>query len=173
MSDLESLPGITPKAIENLAKLNITTIFDLLFHLPLRYIDRTVITNISEISSNKEVQILGRVYNAKVVYGKRRMMTATLLDDSGEITLRFFHFSKSQLKGLADGKRVLCFGEPRRSANRLEIIHPQYQLLSDFEKIQLSDRLEPVYPTTKGLQQKRIQTLVEGFTLGLGGKNSI
>ena len=160
MSDLESLPGITPKAIENLAKLNITTIFDLLFHLPLRYIDRTVITNISEISSNKEVQILGRVYNAKIVYGKRRMMTATLLDDSGEITLRFFHFSKSQLKGLADGKRVLCFGEPRRSANRLEIIHPQYQLLSDFEKIQLSDRLEPVYPTTKGLQQKRIQTLV-------------
>lgn len=160
MSDLESLPGITPKTIENLAKLNIATIFDLLFHLPLRYNDRTVITNIADITCNKELQVIGRVYNAKVVYGRRRMMTAKLLDDTGELSLRFFHFSNSQLKGLADGKRVLCFGEPRRTGKRIEMIHPQYQILSDFEKIQLSDRLEPVYPTTKGLQQKRLQTLV-------------
>ena len=161
MSDLENLPGITPKAIENLAKLNISTIFDLLFHLPLRYNDRTVITNMSDITCNKELQVIGRVYNAKVVFGRRRMMTATLIDDTGEINLRFFHFSNSQLKGLADGKRVLCFGEPRRSRNRIEMVHPQYRVLQDHESVILSDRLESVYPTTKGLQQKRLQSLIE------------
>ncbi len=161
MSRLQDLPGITPKAIENLAKLNIITIFDLLFHLPLRYNDRTVITNISDITCDKELQVIGQVYNAKVVFGRRRMMTATLIDDTGELTLRFFHFSSSQLKGLSDGKRVLCFGEPRRSGNRIEIIHPQYQVLQEHESVTLSDRLEPVYPTTKGLQQKRLQTLVD------------
>ena len=161
MSDLENLPGITPKAIENLAKLSITTIFDLLFHLPLRYNDRTVITNISDITCNNELQVIGQVYNAKVVFGRRRMMTATLLDDTGELTLRFFHFSSSQLKGLADGKRVLCFGDPRRTGNRIEMIHPQYRVLQEHETVTLSDRLEPVYPTTKGLQQKRLQSLVD------------
>ncbi|MFK8027487.1 MAG: ATP-dependent DNA helicase RecG [Gammaproteobacteria bacterium] len=161
MSNLEDLPSITPKAIENLAKLNIASIFDLLFHLPLRYNDRTVITNISDITCNNELQVIGQVYNAKVVFGRRRMMTATLLDETGEITLRFFHFSNSQLKGLSDGKRVLCFGEPRRSGKRIEMIHPQYRVLQAHETVTLSDRLEPVYPTTKGLQQKRIQSLVD------------
>jgi ATP-dependent DNA helicase RecG len=161
VSALQDLPGITPKAIENLAKLNIVTIFDLLFHLPLRYNDRTVITKIADISCNKELQVIGQVYNAKVVFGRRRMMTATLIDDSGEITLRFFHFSSSQLKSLPDGKRVLCFGEPRRTGNRIEMIHPQYRVLQEHEAVTLSDHLEPVYPTTKGLQQKRLQSLVE------------
>ncbi len=161
MSDLESLLGITPKAIENLAKLNITTIFDLLFHLPIRYNDRTVITKIADITCNTDLQIIGEVYNAKVVFGRRRMMTATLLDDTGAITLRFFYFSNRQVEGLADGKRVLCFGEPRWVGKRIEMIHPQYRILQEHETVTLSDRLEPVYPTTKGLQQKRLQSLVD------------
>ncbi len=161
MSDLESLPGMTPKTVENLAKLNVTTIFDLLFHLPLRYHDRTRITNICDVAVNTEVQVIGHVYNAKVIFGRRRMMTATLLDDSGHITLRFFHFSKSQLKGLADGKRVLCFGEARLSRNKLEMVHPQYRILQDNESVVLPNCLEPVYPTTKGLQQKRLKSVIE------------
>ncbi len=161
MSELQILPGITAKAVENLAKLNIFTLFDLLFHLPLRYNDRTVITKISDITCNNELQVVGQVYNAKVVFGRRRMMTATLQDDTGEITLRFFHFNSSQLKGLSDGKRVVCFGEPRRTGNRIEMIHPQYRVLQEHETVTLSDRLEPVYPTTKGLQQKRLRSLVD------------
>ncbi len=161
MSDLQSLSGITPKTIDNLARLNIYSIFDLLFHLPLRYNDRTVITNIVDIALNNELQVLGRVYNTKVVYKRKRMMTATLLDDTGELSLRFFHFSTTQLKGLADGKRVLCFGEARRNGRKIEMVHPQYRVLHDDEAIVLPDRLEPVYPTTKGLQQKRLQSLIE------------
>ena len=161
MSDLKNLPGITPKAIELLGKLNINNIYDLLFHLPIRYNDRTVITNISGITCNTDLQVIGQVYGAKVVFGRRRMMTAKLLDKTGEITLRFFHFNKRQLQGLADGKRVLCFGEPRRMGNRIEMIHPQYRVLSDYETVELADRLEPVYPITKGLQQKRLQRLIK------------
>lgn len=160
MSDLSSLPGITPKAIELLARLNIHNIYNLLFHLPLRYNDKTVITNIADIRCNTDLQLIGQVYDAKVVYGRRRMMTARLIDDSGEITLRFFHFNQRQLNGLADGKRVLCFGEPRSVGKRIEMIHPQYRLLNDDEVVQLADRLEPVYPVTKGLQQKRMQSLI-------------
>ncbi|MEM7304149.1 MAG: ATP-dependent DNA helicase RecG [Pseudomonadota bacterium] len=160
MSELTHLRGITPKAIELLARLNIHNIYNLLFHLPIRYNDKTVITNIADVACNTELQVIGQVYGAKVVFGRRRMMTAKLLDDTGEITLRFFHFNQRQLQGLADGRRVLCFGEPRNVGNRIEMIHPQYRILNEGESVELSDRLEPVYPVTKGLQQKRIQTLV-------------
>ena len=161
MSDLNCLPGITPKAIENLAKLNITSIFDLLFHLPIRYNDRTSVTNIADIQCNTDLQLIGHVYNSKIVYGRRRMMTALLRDASGEMTLRFFHFSNRQLQGLGDGKRLLCFGEPRWVGKRIEMIHPQYRVLQENEIVTLADRLEPVYSTVKGLPQKRIQNLVK------------
>lgn len=161
MSDLENLAGITPGNIENLAKLNITTIYDLLFHLPIRYNDRSTITRIADISVNRDLQIIGHVYNARVIYGRRRMMTATLADASGEITLRFFHFSHKQLKNLADGRRLLCFGEPRRVGRRIEMAHPQYQLLSEHQSLDLPDCLEPVYATTKGLPQPRMQALID------------
>ncbi|MEM8844417.1 MAG: ATP-dependent DNA helicase RecG [Pseudomonadota bacterium] len=161
MNDLTSLPGMTPKAVELLAKLNIHNIYGLLFHLPIRYNDRTVITKISDITYNSDLQVIGQVYDAKVVFGRRRMMTVKLIDDTGEITLRFFHFNNRQIQGLADGKHVLCFGEPRQVGNRVEMIHPQYRVLNDTETVQLADRLEPVYPITKGLTQSRLQSLIK------------
>ena len=161
MSDLQYLPNITAQAEQNLATLNINSIYDLLFHLPIRYNDRTHITAIADLNFNTDVQLLGEVFDAKVVFGRRRMLTATLCDQTGEINLRFFHFNQSQLRGLADGTRLLCFGEVRKIGKRIEMIHPQYRILKQDEQVALPLTLEPVYPTTKGLHQKRIQSLVE------------
>ena len=161
MDALSSLPGVTPKTVEMLGKLKITEIIDLLFHLPLRYIDRSKITNIADIYSNAEVQVVGYVSNAKVMYGRRRMMVAKLEDDTGQIKLRFFHFNQRQLQGLADGKRVLCFGEARRHGYDIEMIHPQYRILNEGEEIVLAKTLEPVYPTTKGLTQPRLHKIIQ------------
>ena len=161
MEQLSALSGITPKAIELLAKLRISEIFDLLFHLPLRYVDRTKITAIADISANAEVQVLGYVSGARVVYGRRRMMVAKLDDDTGQIKLRFFHFSTKQLQGLADGKRVLCFGDARRHGREIEMVHPQYRIIGEDEEPILANTLEPVYPTTKGLTQPRIHKLIQ------------
>lgn len=161
MDALSSLQGITPKTIEMLGNLKITEIHDLLFHLPLRYIDRTRITDVADIPLNSEVQVVGHVTNAKVMYGRRRMMVATLTDNSGQIKLRFFHFNQRQLQGLADGKRVLCFGEARRRGRDIEMIHPQYRVLNDGEVIKLAKTLEPVYPTTKGLTQPRLHKIIQ------------
>ena len=161
MSDLKDLPSMTAKAQENLATLNINSIYDLLFHLPIRYNDRTRITTIADLTLNTDVQLVGEVFNAKVVFGRRRMMTATLHDQTGEISLRFFHFNQSQLRGLADGTRLICFGEARKVGQRIEMIHPQYRILQHDEQLVLPDTLEPVYSTTKGLHQKRIKSLIE------------
>jgi ATP-dependent DNA helicase RecG len=158
---LSSLQGVTPKTLEMLGKLKITEILDLLFHLPLRYIDRSKIIKIADIHTNAEVQVVGYVSNAKVIYGRRRMMVAQLQDDTATLKLRFFHFNQKQLQALADGKRVLCFGEARRHGHDIEMVHPQYRILNEGERIVLSKTLEPVYPTTKGLTQPRLHKLIQ------------
>ncbi len=173
MSDLNDLPTMTAKTLDNLSALNIKSIRDLLFHLPIRYVDKTRITPIADITGAHDVQIVGQVFNAKVVFGRRRMMTATVYDHSGEINLRFFHFNQSQLRGLSDGSRIICFGEARRVGRKIEMIHPQYRLLGEDENIQLADRLEPVYASTKGLQQRRLHSLIEKAFIWADKNNTV
>jgi len=88
------------------------------------------------------------------------MMTVTLSDGSGFITLRFFHFSNAQQKGFSKGTKIGCFGEVRVGTNSREIVHPEYNILKSDAPIQLSDKLTPIYPTTKGLQQRSLLRLI-------------
>ena len=153
------LKGVGPKMAENLQKIGIEKIQDLLFHLPLRYQDRTRIYPIGSTQHGQEVVIQGEVEHSEIVYRRRRMMIATLSDGSGIITLRFFHFSNAQQQGLSRGTLVRCFGEVRVGTNSREMVHPEYKILNGNEAPELNDALTPIYPTTKGLQQRSLLRL--------------
>ena len=57
-------------------------------------------------------------------------MLCRISDGSGFLTLRFFYFTTQQQNGLARGARLRCFGEARRGPKGLEMVHPEYRLLS-------------------------------------------
>ena len=154
------LKGVGPKMAENLEKLNIEKVQDLLFHLPLRYQDRTRVYPIGNTQHGQEVMIQGIVEHSEIVYRRRRMMICTISDNTGTITLRFFHFSNAQQQALSRGTKISCFGEVRLSTSSREMVHPEYKILQDDTPIILSDALTPVYPTTKGLQQRSLLRLI-------------
>ncbi|MEE9327326.1 MAG: ATP-dependent DNA helicase RecG [Cocleimonas sp.] len=154
------LKGVGPKMAENLLKIGIEKVSDLLFHLPLRYQDRTRIYPIGSTQHGQEVVIKGEVEHSEIVYRGRRMMICTLADNTGMITLRFFHFSNAQQQSLSRGVRLRCFGEVRIGKNNREMIHPEYKILQEDEALVLSDSLTPIYPTTKGLQQRSLLRLI-------------
>jgi ATP-dependent DNA helicase RecG len=141
--------------------LNIEYPIDLLFLLPHRYEDRTRLTPLGALRAGNRVVIEGEIALAEIVYRRRRTLLVRITDGTGQLTLRFFYFSRSQQESLARGNRVRCFGEARQGPNGLEIIHPEYQLLRDEEIPQLEDRLTPIYPTTEGLQQTRLRSLIK------------
>ena len=153
------LHGVGEKIAEHLAKLRITRIGDLLFHLPLRYQDRTRLTPIGAVRFNHEAQVEGVVEVAQVVFGRRRALVVRVADGSGAINLRFFHFNSAQQQRLAIGRRVRCFGEVRRGPNSLEMVHPECQVLAGDNPIAVDAELTPIYPTTEGLQQNRLRHL--------------
>jgi ATP-dependent DNA helicase RecG len=143
-----------------LARLNIEHPMDLLFLVPNRYEDRTRLTPLGALPAGQRVVIEGEIALAEVVYRRRRTLLVRITDGTGQLTLRFFYFSRRQQEDLCRGNRIRCFGEARNGPSGLEIIHPEYRLLGDGEDPPLEDRLTPIYPTTEGLQQARLRSLV-------------
>jgi ATP-dependent DNA helicase RecG len=158
---LTQLKGVGPALLEKLNALGIHTILDLLFHLPLRYQDRTRLTPIAALRHGHDVVIEGVIAGSAVVFGKRRSLLVKLQDGTGVTTLRFFHFSTAQKNALVTGARIRCFGEARWGKGGLELNHPEYQLLQDTVPMPLANHLTPIYPATEGLQQTRLRKLLE------------
>lgn len=134
---------------------------DLLFHLPLRYQDRTRISTIAELKAGEDAIIVGQIDASEVRFGKRRSLLVSVSDQTGTILLRYFHFSRSQQAGFQEGAWIQCFAEARRGAKSLEMIHPEYKIYSRKPNITLEQSLTPVYPSTEGVGPVTIRKLVD------------
>ena len=158
---VSSLKGVGAAVAEKLKRLNILSLQDLLFHLPLRYQDRSRVVPLGALRPGDECVIEGDVKLCDIQQGRRRSLLCRLQDGTGSVTLRFFHFSAAQKNNLAPGTRLRCFGEVRPGPSGLELVHPEYTRISDSELNPVEENLTPVYPTTEGLHQTRIRSLIE------------
>jgi len=156
-----ALRGVGPSLAQRMQKLGIETVQDLLFLLPLRYEDRTRVTPLGSLRSGDHAVIQAEVQLTEVAYRRRRSLLVSLHDGTGWLTLRMFYFSRSQQAALKPGTLIRAFGEVRRGPSTLEMIHPEYQMLRDPAAAPMEDSLTPIYPSTEGLQQARLRSLVE------------
>ncbi|TQV82564.1 ATP-dependent DNA helicase RecG [Exilibacterium tricleocarpae] len=156
-----ALKGVGKQLAEKLARLGVFTLQDILFHLPLRYLDRTRVTPIGALQANVSVVIEGEIKAVDVVYGRRRSLMCRLQDHTGTVTLRFYHFSGAQQQRLSQGTRLRCYGETRRGASGLELYHPEYDFLDQAQPPPLSAHLTPIYPVTEGVTQQRLRGLAQ------------
>lgn len=157
---VSELKGVGEALSIKLERLGIASVSDLLFHLPLRYQDRTRITPIATLRSGSEAVVEGEITACDVVQGRRRSLLVRLRDGGGILSLRFFHFSPAQQQQFQPGNRVRAFGEARAGATGLEIYHPEYRLISTSAP-PVEDHLTPIYPTTAGLHQTRLRALID------------
>ncbi len=174
-----TLKGVGPAVAEKLKKLDIERVQDLLFHLPLRYEDRTTVVPIGSLRAGQRVLVEGVVSHSEVKYmGRRggrggrlpnRHLLCHFSDGSGALILRFFHFSAAQQQTLAAGSALRCFGEVRVAGNHLEMAHPEFQRIAAPDPLSPSAAeestatgdvpLTPVYPATEGVHQRLLLRL--------------
>lgn len=159
--DIKELKGVGAAMAEKLAKLHIHTVQDALFHLPIRYQDRTRVVPIGQLRFGDEAVIEGEVSGCEIKMGKRRSLICRVRDHSGSLCLRFFHFNAAQKKQLEQSGRVRCFGEIRRGSTGFEMYHPEYTVLKDDEPHEGSEQLTPIYPLTEGVTQTKIRQICE------------
>ncbi|EKT4540561.1 MULTISPECIES: ATP-dependent DNA helicase RecG [Pseudomonas] len=177
MSELSKVPvtvlkGVGEAMAEKLAKVGLENLQDVLFHLPLRYQDRTRVVPIGQLRPGQDAVIEGVVSGADVTMGKRRSLVVRLGDGSGVLTLRFYHFSNAQKEGLKRGTHLRCYGEARPGASGLEIYHPEYRALNGNEPPPpVEQTLTPIYPSTEGLTQQRLRLLCQQSLALLGPRS--
>ncbi len=145
---------------EKLARIRIHTARDVLLHLPMRYQDRTQVRKLVTLHAGAEALICAQIEESRLAYGRRRSWLVTVSDDTGYLTLRFFHFNDRQRQAVVAGMWVQCFGEARMGPNGLEMVHPEYRIFPS-QPAPPEPALTPIYPTTEGLAQKRIATIME------------
>ncbi|MEW6994745.1 ATP-dependent DNA helicase RecG [Colwelliaceae bacterium MEBiC 14330] len=159
---LSSLKGVGPSLATKLAKIGLLSVQDILFHLPLRYEDKTRVMTVRDLMPGMSTNIIGEIIDNQITQGKRRMLVVTLHDGTGSIQLCFFSFSASQKNSLAVGKTIRCYGEIKRGPRGYQIIHPEYRTLdNENAPTPVEETLTPVYPSTDGLRQISLRSLTE------------
>ncbi|QLI82388.1 ATP-dependent DNA helicase RecG [Chitinibacter fontanus] len=140
-----------------LAKIGIARPFDLVLHLPMRYEDETHLYAIADAPLGAGVLIEGEVLSCEVNYKPRKQLVARVKDASSSVMVRLMNFYPSQAQQLAVGKRVRLYGEIRRGYFGPEMVHPKIRVGGE---VSLQEALSPVYPTTAGLSQNQLATLI-------------
>ena len=169
--DVTSLKGVGSKLAERLNKIGIFCLQDMLFHLPLRYEDRTRLTSIGSLQQGRHYLIQGQVLLASVNFRpggrSRRSLVVSLTDNTGQLSLRFFYFNARQQQQLSKGAWIRCFGECRWIGHNLEMVHPEYELIDPESPPQLQQRLTAVYSTTEGLHQLSLRRIFKQLLIRL------
>ena len=160
-SDLTTLAGVGPALATKLERLHLYRVEDLLFLLPLRYEDRTQLIKLGSLVAGTRCLVSGEVLLAETAYRGRRNLLVRIGDGSGQLTLRFFYFSRSQQAQFQPGMQVTCFGEVRQGRGGFEMIHPEYRLVRDDQDAGTNESLTPIYPATEGVQQGRLRNLTD------------
>ena len=170
---LLDLKGIGEKGLLKLQKIGINSVEDLLFHLPIRYQDKTRLTEISNTESGKKYFFEGTIDKANIIFYRKRMFVVKIHDKTSSLQLRFFYFNKTQMNKFKIGRKIRCYGEIRFINNAKEIIHPEYQIFEGENLPALDEYLTPVYPVTEGLHQNSLRNFINQSLLLLKTKKIV
>ena len=169
------LQGVGPRKKEILSReLGIRTYRDLLEYFPYKYVDRTKVYLISELSPDMPfVQIKGRIIRfEETETGKRRKrVIAHFTDGHGICDLVWFNGTKYVYQNYQLNREYVVFGKPGVFNGRIQFSHPD---IDDAAQLQLNDMgMQPFYITTEKMKKAGITSrAVEKLTKTLIGKLS-
>src|SRR5579871_1017617 len=174
-SPIEYLKGVGPQRADTLKKeLQVFIFNDLLHHLPFRYIDRTKIYLIKDITDETQfVQLKGKLSRIHTAGNPRqKRLNAWLTDSSGKIELVWFRGVQWVEKLLKEDVEYLIFGKPAIYKNHFSISHPEVEIAETDTESPVAGKLQPVYPSTENLKRKNLDSngilkLTRTLTAGL------
>ena len=157
-TDIKFLKGVGPKRAEILGKeLGIFSYYDLLYHFPFRYIDKTHIHTIKEISGDMpSIQLKGRFITFAIQgEGARKRLHALFSDGTGNIEIVWFNSVKRIKESLVAGKEYIIFGKPTLFNNRYSISHPE---IEDYKPNNEPQGLRGIYTLTDKIRNSNFSS---------------
>jgi ATP-dependent DNA helicase RecG len=164
---IQFVKGVGPKLASLFEKKGIRTIEDALYFLPRCYEDRRNLKKIAELMPGRRETGFGEILNSRMAFyatRRKRVFEVLVGDDSGVMTLKWFHgyghYFKQRFK---KGTRVIFSGEVTSFNQRKEIHHPDIDVVEgDIEQDYLNfRRIVPTYSETEGLHQRTLRRLMK------------
>ena len=171
---VDRLRGVDTKLSARLARLDVTTIRDLLYLFPRRHEDYSTAMKIADLSPGEECTVVATVWEAREVAkgprGGRRDTEAVLSDETGN--LRVVWFGQRYLaRTLKPGSRIAISGKATVFRGQLVFENPEHEMLDAAGSGVHTGRLVPIYPLTEGLTRRNMRRLtwqtVENWLGGL------
>ena len=171
--DIMYLPGVGPKKKEILNKeLNIQTWGDLLEYYPYKYVDRTKIYRIIELSGEMPfVQIKGKILSFEefAMGVRRKRVVAHFSDGFGVVDLVWFRGAQYVYKNYKVGEEYIVFGKPSVYQGRYQFAHPEIDRVADLKLDEMG--MQPYYSTTETMKKRGMMSRsIERLTKTLATK---
>lgn len=173
---VSKVPFVGPAFARRLEKLEIFTVRDLLYHLPFRYDDFSLVSKISQVQPGETVTIRGQVLEIKNIFTRGRMVLqqAKIEDDTGILEVIWFN-QRFLTRIIKAGDQISLSGKINEK-RKLE--SPQYEIITPLGSLQgrqgrlqrasiHTGRLVPVYPETQGISSKWLRTKIFYLLKGL------
>lgn len=154
---LQFLPGVGPEKANILqAELDIKTVRDLLLYFPYRYVDRSVIYRICELTNDMPyVQLRGKVLSASEEgLGRSRRYEASFSDDSGIVKLVWFAGINYIKKTVVPGREFVVLGKPVLFNMTYSLSHPEIEEIKTEAPTESLLGIHPVYHTTEKMKRR-------------------
>ncbi|MEE4351104.1 MAG: ATP-dependent DNA helicase RecG [Pacificimonas sp.] len=154
------MDGVGPRLAKQLGRLKIERVIDLVYHLPVYAIARREIPGISEAQEDETVVLALEAIRHDQGQGRRPSRIICRDGEGGEVALVYFHDRGGYaLKQMPVGSTRIVSGKLERYGDQAQIVHPDHFLPT--EQAGNIPRLEPIYPLTEGITNKRMRGLVE------------
>ena len=158
------LPGIGESSASRLKKLRIHSIFDLLYHLPFRYEDRSRIVAASSAQAGETVTLIGRLDTVKNAYTRhgKILQKSVFSDASGSLQVIWFN-QPFLSRTIRKSSPVALYGKVDFFDRKPALISPEYELINEGNvgsKLIHTARLIPVYPETAGVSSKWLRSKI-------------
>ena len=152
-SDIKYVAGVGEARARLLDKeLGIRTVGDLLDHFPFRYIDRTRVYRIAEITDEAPTLVQLRVRVTGTAYagtGRKRRFTVFVQDATGQAELVWFQGIKWIEKRVEVGREYLVFGRPSFYRGQLSMAHPELETMEQYLSRRAESGMQGIYPSTE------------------------
>ena len=154
-NDIKFVGGVGEARARLLDKeLGIRTLGDMLRHYPFRYIDRTKVYRIAEITDDAPTLLQFRARVTGVAYagtGRKRRFTAYVSDPTGSAELVWFQGIKWIEKRVEVGREYLIFGRPSFYRGELSMAHPELETMEQALSRKAESGMQGIYPSTEKL----------------------
>lgn len=159
---IQFVKGVGPAKAKLLSQLNIHTVEDLLYLFPRRYEDRSSFTSISRLQAGQVHSVRGNVLavGKRNFYSKAKTFEIAIGDETGKVFCAWFNQPYLD-RYFKVGQEIVCYGKVDVFKGRLQLVMPDFELITDEDRSLNIGRIVPVYPLTKGITQRYLRRIID------------